>query len=316
MSPNKGVYFLANDTVLDLSISFLNSFRLHNPNLPLCLIPYDSNIAKLTALQELYRFEIYQSQATLSRCDAISRNFHPQNVGEFRKIAAWSGNFDEFVYVDIDTILLRPVDFVFDYLRQFDVLNSHSNIAVSRRHTWKDSILDAGILTPAEIDYSANMGFIASKRGAITFADIERLMPEALKIKPHMELKCADQPYLNFLVLKSGVTFTSLHALREFGGLASLPHECWAGDPNWVLSDEGEWRYVGIEKEVLFVHWAGQWAPSKIEKRFHAALRRIGLNPPGVRRNMPLKQLWRQYRNLRICVGPEAPGAALLLASR
>lgn len=37
------VYFMANNKVLDMTIAFLNSFRMHNKELPLCLIPYNND---------------------------------------------------------------------------------------------------------------------------------------------------------------------------------------------------------------------------------------------------------------------------------
>jgi len=35
---SRGVYFIANDAVIDIAIAFLNSFRRHNAAMPLCMI--------------------------------------------------------------------------------------------------------------------------------------------------------------------------------------------------------------------------------------------------------------------------------------
>jgi hypothetical protein len=43
----RGVYFLANDGILDMAIAFLNSFPTYNPSIALCLIPNADDVAQL-----------------------------------------------------------------------------------------------------------------------------------------------------------------------------------------------------------------------------------------------------------------------------
>src|SRR5580658_3484813 len=76
MTHPQGVYFLANDYVLDLAVTFLNSFRKYNPTIPLCLVPFDADICKVTALADKYGFEIYDNMEVLYECDRISESFH------------------------------------------------------------------------------------------------------------------------------------------------------------------------------------------------------------------------------------------------
>src|SRR3989338_5484618 len=103
MTEPRGAYFLADDSVLDLTIAFLNSFRRWNPALPLVCIPFSGRTGQLLSLQQQYGFSMWNDQALLDRCDAISRRFHDETRGEYRKIAAWEGPFEEFIYIDVDT---------------------------------------------------------------------------------------------------------------------------------------------------------------------------------------------------------------------
>jgi hypothetical protein len=64
---NKGVFFLANDGIYDLVVAFLNSFRIHNPTLPLCLIPYRNDIQRISKLAAKYNFAIFDDQSLLAR---------------------------------------------------------------------------------------------------------------------------------------------------------------------------------------------------------------------------------------------------------
>jgi len=110
----RGAYFLANDQVLTLVIAFLNSFRKHNPNISLCLIPFDSNINELKKIQTEYNFSIYSDEEILKWCDQTSLYLRGEILGKLRKLAVLLGEFDEFVYFDIDTVVLDNIDFSFN----------------------------------------------------------------------------------------------------------------------------------------------------------------------------------------------------------
>src|ERR1043165_8997469 len=95
----KGVYFVANDAIYDLAVAFLKSFRIHNPAVPLCLIPYDGELSRLLALSEQYNFACLEDHALFARCDEISARIHGKKFGHYRKLAAWHDPFDEFIYI-------------------------------------------------------------------------------------------------------------------------------------------------------------------------------------------------------------------------
>src|SRR5690348_16398072 len=81
--PRTGVYFLANDSIYDLAVAFLKSFRIHNPAAALCLIPYDDQISRLSRLASQYNFFCLSDATLLARCDAISRQIHGETFGHY-----------------------------------------------------------------------------------------------------------------------------------------------------------------------------------------------------------------------------------------
>jgi hypothetical protein len=295
---SRGAYFLANDRVFDQTVAFLNSFRAHNPDLPLCLIPYDIDIERIRALAARYRFSIFENQEFLSICDEVSRSFHGRVRGHYRKMAIWNGVFEEFLYIDIDTVVLKAVDFVFPLLDKFDVVTSHSNDPHSRKFVWKDSIVPNGEMTAKEIEYATNTGFILSRAGLFDRAEIPSLVEGARRVAEHMELLCVEQPLLNYLMVKSTDRYTSLRHINEADATANLPAECWAGDSSWKIDVDGTSSYDGEPKDVLFVHWAGEMVPTEWEKRLFAILSRCGIKAPAMRLNLKQGRLWRHYRNL------------------
>lgn len=296
-SPTRGVYFLANDEIYDIAVTFLSSFRSSNPEMPLCLIPYNSSFEKLRSLCSRYNFSIYTDEGILERCDQISKQFHGNVSGQYRKLAAWHGPFHEFVYIDSDTVVLGDIRFVFDFLQYFSILTSHSDMPQTRRWVWKNSIYSTRALTWEQISYAANTGFIASIRESVSIQKAEEKICEGLQLVPHMELLCAEQPFLNYLIVTSGRRYSSITNLRIRSGLSHLPVEAWGGAK---ISGIHKGRVTGQAPTVFLVHWAGQWAPTELDKKVNALLSWLlpQLRFKNVRRFMKNKRLWEYYHRL------------------
>ncbi|TDB72433.1 hypothetical protein [Micromonospora sp. KC723] len=276
----RGVYFLANDAILDRVIAFLNSFRSYNPRLPLCLVPFADDVDRVRSLADRYGFSVWDDDAVLRECDAIGREFHDGVTwGHYRKLAMWTGGFDEFLYIDSDTIVLEPVDFVFDHLDRYDFLTSHSDLPEIRRWVWRDSVYDTGALTSEQIGYAASTGFVASRAGLIDPAEVRRSLAAPLALAPHMELLCREQPLLNYLMVTSGRPYSSLSAIAAATNDPGIPQEQWAGlDVGRV--EAGRLVPSRVQR-VLLVHWAGEWHRAQAEGQ-----------------PIPYHDLWRHYRAL------------------
>ena len=265
---NRGVYFLANDRVYENALTFLNSFRTYNPTIPLCLIPYADDSARVRDLADRHDFTIWQDTETLRRCDGVGRAFMPYDVnrhGMFRKLAAWSGDFDEFIYIDCDTVVLHSVDYAFDFLDRHAFITGNSNYPTTRKWVWHDSIHQTGALTTQQIDYAANTGFIASRKSLIDLDQvITTQLPGALALAPHMELLCGEQPLLNYLMVTSGLSYTSLSVLANDPANARLPVEQWGGMDIGTVQG-GELVRPDDWPPVLMVHWAGEFQRAAAE---------------------------------------------------
>jgi hypothetical protein len=275
----RGVYFLANDAILDMAIAFLNSFRTYNPSTALCLIPYADDVEQLASLGQQYNFTIWRDGATLGWCGDISRSFHGRAIGQYRKLAIWEGPFDRFVYIDCDTVVLHSIDFALRFLDWFDFLTSHSDMPDIRSWVWKDSVYATGALTNRQISYAANTGFLASRRECLLRAQVQARLPGALALAQHMELLCCEQPLLNYLIVTSALRYASLFTIaRDADAWFAIPLELWAGNPSFVVRDG---RVIRPGTAVLMMHWAGEWERARDE-----------------RRQIPYYDLWSYYRHL------------------
>lgn len=273
----RGVYFLANNHVFEQVVAFLRSFRRHNQLLPLCMIPFDGDFDKIAALADTYSFSIFQEQDLLATCDAISEKFHGRVFGMYRKLVTWEGPFESFIYIDVDTVVVDSVDFVFELLDEAPYIASHSNLPHIRRWVWKDNVFDNHILTTPQIEFAANTGFFCSRRGLLPMRHCVAKVNSALELKDCMELACWEQPFINYLVVTSGYSYNSLLSLRNAGVAPDAGSEWWAGMPDGRV-DNGK-LYVPDGSRVFLVHWAGILAHVK--------------SPDDP---LPYKELWNYYR--------------------
>lgn len=280
-SPTRGVYFLANNNVSELAIAFLNSFRKHNPDIALCLIPFNDKSDQIEALRDKYRFTVLEDKQLLAACDEISAHFHDKPLGTYRKLAAWEGPFDEFVYIDTDTIVLDSIDFVFENLAHADIFTSHSNLPHIRKWVWKDSIEGNDALTAEQIAFAANTGFFVSRKNLLDMRHIQSKVQAALVLKPHMELHCMEQPFLNYLIVTSGYRYGSLLTFRNSGVNRRVKLEWWAGNRGGFVRG-GKFRVL-FGPPVFLLHWAGVWQKDG-----------------GSLSTIPYKRLWDHYRNLEL----------------
>ncbi|HEX2860951.1 MAG TPA: hypothetical protein VHN79_04900 [Lacunisphaera sp.] len=303
----RGVYFLANDTVFDLTVAFLNSIRAHNPELPLQLIPFDADCDRLLALRTRHDFDVFPDLALLDQCDRISLQFHDQVKGHYRKLAAWSGRFEEFICIDVDTVVLASLDFVFPLLRDYDFVAATSGVAGHRRRVWRDDIAGSGQLTPTEIAFAADTGFIASRAGLLAMMHVQPKLADAVRCKPYMAPHSHERPLLNYLMATAGRRHTSLLELHHRYPGRTLPLEAWAGASATtdVVASKGvfyleEKRTRRWISPILFVHWAGFWSPTPRERSLRKWLRRLGLSraPTDVRRQLPWRELWLRFLHL------------------
>lgn len=300
--PKRGVYFVANDLVYDCAVAFLKSLRFYNPDLPLCYIPFDDYCGRVMSLRDQFAFAVFDRETMLHECDDISEAFHGHRLGHYRKIATWSGIYDEFIYIDVDTIILGSLDFVFPLLDRFDFITAYGG---PQQFVWRASVTSAGVLTEEEVAYSVNTGFIASRRGLLSMSYVRSKLASGLALKTHMALDCFEQPFLNFLMVTSERRYTSLLALSREGSSKEYPTEAWAGASRWTRIVETNRGFFLVDRRtkrrlysVLFIHWANRWRARGLESAIENVFNRLGLAwmLPNPRWLLPWRSLWRRYR--------------------
>jgi hypothetical protein len=246
--PDEGVYVLANDAVANWLSACAASLRTFNPDLRVVVIAYDDRIRTVRRLCAQFGFELWHDDE-FEWLDAVARtlggNLPPQRM---RKLAAFWGPLERFLYLDVDTIVLmklhsiltatreRPNTFLFAHC---DGLGGDLE-EVYRPGRWRSDFL------AAHGSHAGNAGLWAGSRGLFSRSELTDLAEAARPIADEFVY-----PYQGFLNFCLDYTDTPVRNLHEFIDVPLL----WAGVDGYVESNGTLHDPQG--KPVGLVHWAG-----------------------------------------------------------
>lgn len=135
----KGIYTLANDNAYDQLIAFINSVNVNiGTFMPICIIPYNDNMDRIKEAIKIYsNVSIFNNREALEQWDRFCFecwDAHPRNQASrwlrpswyktnvARKSVAFDGDFEEFVFFDSDTLVMKPIEDVWEKLQNYDLV--------------------------------------------------------------------------------------------------------------------------------------------------------------------------------------------------
>ncbi|MEO0867162.1 MAG: Npun_R2821/Npun_R2822 family protein [Cyanobacteria bacterium J06642_11] len=273
---NCGIYTLANDVVYDQLVALLNSIETNvSPDFPVCVIPYDSRVTKVSA--EIQRrsdnITLFDDVEALHRWEQFATNIwqqHPtaydvwnlrgvsgvNRMGMHRRFCAFDGPFERYIYLDADTLvlndiqpLLAPLDqmdwvvYDFQYKDPSHVFNVHSPLLNS-------------VFSEEQLDKIFCAGMYAAKRGVFSENQLNWLLEQLKAEADVLYINGPDQAIVNYMVLKLGLNILNLSkhlpAEERTGCCATSPHFEQQGH---YLVDRGKrltyLHYIGISSKVF-----------------------------------------------------------------
>ncbi len=248
-----GVYCLANDVVYHWFAAFVRSLRLYAPQLPLIVVPFDSRMERVSALQKKFDFTLMEA-ATLKKYEAFGREFFPNNsvgANTFRKFSIFDGDFDRFLFFDADIVLMESPELYFD-------LDEKSACDLLYFESEPNAVFLPGELrkkVEAEGGSLINTGAFLSRRNGLTWMDLQMHLAEGKKLEAQFA-PTAEQPYFNYCLFQKKLRLCSVRELRS-----DLTSTVWAGEKAKIEAD----RLQG--KQLPFLHWAGYGASWDIPYR-------------------------------------------------
>lgn len=253
---NRGIYIVANDKVLESAIALLNSIRLYNRQVPIFLIPFDDNYQQVAAaLGRLHDVQLFPNlgfveQFTREIDQMFDRNFLAL-PNKMRKLVAWFGPLDEFLYIDTDIIVFEDIAANLDKLSEVDFFCcDYHHLSEKLRNVFSPIVKEQHIFTDSELQDVFNSGFWASKKGIISESQMYEVLRECSQHREYFDFaqNVTDQPILNYLILKLIPKRCNLVKASD------TEPGSWAGSKHFqeiddVLYDKG--------KRLKYIHWAG-----------------------------------------------------------
>lgn len=253
---NRGIYIVANDRVIENSIALLNSIRLYDQEVEIYLIPFNEQYHQVAEqLRILHNVKVFPDLELLEKftqriSEIFDRNFLAL-PNKMRKLVAWFGPLDEFIYIDTDIVVFEKIADNLDELAKVDFFCCDYHFANDKlKNIFSPLVKEQNIFTDAQLEDVFNSGFWASKKGIITEQQMDEVLRECASHREYFDFSqgVTDQPILNYLVLK---------LIDKRGNLVKIPGGgpgSWARSRNfqqqdYVLYDKG--------KRLKYLHWAG-----------------------------------------------------------
>lgn len=296
-SAERGVVTSANDAMFHQLVALLHSIEANwSPRIPVCVVPYDDAVDRVRRLAEAHPQVVWwEDEDLLARWEGFAEaawKTHPtaldaweakwgarrvHRMGMHRRLAAFEGPFERFLYLDADMLVLAPLDFLLDRLDGCELV-VHDDQYRAPRHVFDLASPRLHEVFPEERIAGEVFcaGLFASRRGVLGPERREAVLRgleagDAAILYPW----APDQSLLNYAVLKCGIDAVNLYregpekrartcatvpGLVErrhhlFDGGVRVPFLHYIGIPAWAANAVCEGRNVAFPYRDLLLHY-------------------------------------------------------------
>lgn len=276
---------MASDGVYEWLVALLESVRRQEPSLPICVIPFNSRTERIATLQDRYSFELLPEGA-LDEIDEMGRAlWPPHGTPLLRKIAAFHGPLESFLFLDSDIVVLESLGRFFDAHQPGHLYYFLEN---------RQEVYDPGSFRGQMVADRGSRGLITGQwgglRGVLTMDDFHRARKAADQVRDDSFFGAGEQTFLNFAFDLSPAKLVGYSDI-----LPGIGHS-WAG-ARYVRTADGLVEELTATQRATgsapMLHWAG-----------------YALSP-----TMPHFRLWARER-LRSASGPRSLSYLVHMAAR
>lgn len=268
-----GICTLANDIVYDQLVALLNSIEMIlGAKMPVCIYPFDNQLERISAeIKQRPQVFIYNDRDSIQRWDRFMQIASPQSVnrkyriyGGHRRFCAFDNPFDNFVYMDADTLLMNSLDSIFQKLNEYDCVvydfQFHHPDKVYNLQSEKLFKVFEQQQIQSQIFCS---GFYGSKRGLFTQEKIESLLSKLRGGEAEILYKTGDQPVLNYMFMRSEIpVYNFAYHLPDTQRTGSSVTSKHFEEQDKILYDKGNRltyiHYIGIPPNIMEAVCLGQ----------------------------------------------------------
>ena len=251
----RGVYIVANDKVTENAIALLSSLRLRDPDIPVYLIPFNDDYHAVgQRLSELYSVKLFPDLDFLGDLTEQIGTIFPKDFlalpNKMRKLAAWFGPLDEFLYIDTDILFFTPVSDTLAYLDRADFIWCDYHYKGGLEDVFSEVVPKQGIFSDRALEDVFNSGLWGSKKSALSLEQLYALLTECAAHREYFDFSngTTDQPIMNYLVLKA--IPSRLNIVKANPGEPGS----WGGTAHF--EQRGDQLFDG-DHPLRYLHWAG-----------------------------------------------------------
>ncbi len=269
-----GICTLGNDYVFDQLVALLNSIdAILGTETPVCIYPFDEQMQRISEeISQRPNIFIYDNQDVINRWDQFMLEASPASMnrdkyriyGGHRRFCAFDGPFDNFIYMDADTLVMNSLDLVFEKLKEYDCVvydfqfkhpDKVYNVNSSKLlHVFDEERIHKEIFCS---------GFYASKKGIFTKDKIAELLSYLKAGEQEILYPTGDQPVLNYMFMRSGIHVYNLaHHLPDNQTTGCSVTSGHFEEKDKILYDRGNRltyiHYIGIPPRVNQAVCAGE----------------------------------------------------------
>ncbi len=255
----RGVYIVANDKVQENAIALMSSLRRYDPDIPVFLIPFnDEYQAVATRLADLYDVQLFPDLAFLTDLTTqIGKIFPPDFLAlpnKMRKLAAWFGPLDEFLYIDTDILFFTPVTDTLAYLDQADFIWCDYHYKRGLEDVFSAVVPDQKLFSLEALQDVFNSGLWGSRKSALSLEKLYEVLTECAAHREYFDFSSGttDQPIMNYLVLTA--IPRRLNIVKANAASLNPEPGSWGGSPHFER--RGEKLFDGTSP-LRYLHWAG-----------------------------------------------------------
>jgi len=253
----RGIYLVANRRSEVESANLVYSLRRAGCRLPIALIPFDDQVpTHPRLLAETTRMEIESFPQDIHTLLAQIHDLWPKSrEGLFRRMAAWYGPFDEFIYSDNDIVALGDWTPYFDHLDDHDIVHADKEYTTGGIYAYSKPATVVEKFGPTALDSLFTTGHFAARKNP----DMTRIFTATIDwLREHPDVAYrVDGSLLHLAVLVGQLRIKNLCQMPE-----DWPSP-WAGDYRNAL-DVVQTALRG--KPLLQIHYSGGY-PDGYEAR-------------------------------------------------
>jgi hypothetical protein len=250
--PSFGAYALANDALLDVFTKMAESFRHHNPDMPMTVIPFDDNMDQTRVVCDRLGLDIIDYD--YDQYDAIGRNWRAtrHGTGIFRKYFVFDGPYDQFMFIDADCTILNDLSPFIPVLDDNDLDLAYYARPGQNRNLRAPEIKALGKLVGNSPE-GINDAFFLARKGLLHRDFLFNLSKNAARIKRDLLGPANQQALFSYSCVISGMRFRCLVEVAE----PLTPP--WSWDRPLVRRANGFYYHtMAIPRPIRVMHWGLQ----------------------------------------------------------